>query len=134
MTSIRVSGFGLRVSAFGFGFRISGFGVRVSNSGLRFRVSGFGFRDSSFGLRVSAFGFGFRGNLVVAELHLDADSGFGIRVQGLEWFSHPLATKRMNQWQTLLKLVLNCQLLPLFIFWWPANVKPDLPRCSGAPF
>ena len=42
------SGFGVRVSA--FGFRCSGFGVRVS---------GFGFQDSGFRLRDPGFGFGF---------------------------------------------------------------------------
>ena len=48
-----VSGFGIRVSV--FGFRVWGFGLRVLCVG--FRVSGFGFRVLGVRFRVSDFGF-----------------------------------------------------------------------------
>ena len=53
-----LSGFGVRVYAFGSRNRVSGYGFR--GAGFGFMVSVFGIRDSGFGFMVSVFGFGFR--------------------------------------------------------------------------
>ena len=65
----------------GFGFRVSGFGVRVSGFGFGFRVSSFGFRGSGFvdfEFRVSGFGFWF------ARPESCLGVGFGFRVWSVE--------------------------------------------------
>ena len=93
-----VSGFGFRVSGFGFrrlkptfavgfGFRVSGFGFRRLKPTYSLSVSGFGFRVSSiethFRCRFRVSGFGFR--RLQNQLSLPV-SGFGFRVSGfVDW-------------------------------------------------
>ena len=66
--STQVSGFGIRDSGSGFGFR---------NSVPGLWVSGFGFGDSGFGFRDSRFGFWIWGFEIRGQVSRFRDSGFG---------------------------------------------------------
>ena len=82
-TLCRLSGFGFRIS--GFGFRDSGFGFRVSD--IKFCVSGFGISVGGWCRAVSRLGLGFRGGVLcrtVSSFEFQV-SGFGFRISGVRF-------------------------------------------------